>query len=552
MAQPDYAVWLVERLHQLCDDQETTDFTLGLGRASVRCHKVILSACSETLQAICRDGRSEAHLDTYDGSDEECSRILHDVRDFMYLGTTNLTDDNVEIMIRAADYIGLQKLFHSGEQFLLNNLNASNGQHYEVIATRCNLGCVSERCEMVKKERFPEVIRTGWFQDMSVDDAHLYLQARDNQTGCEDNVLLAVHLWMQNHPGLDEGTKADFERLYSLIRIEQCTSDKMLRIAEDPNVCIFLQSKLDRYLRQQAVPPVTCPSPSAPSPPVPPALLVVGGRRGNNDKHSGILRFDTEWTNIAASHTCGNYDFYSVATGQDSLVISGGYDIQRRQSSCVVMQFSLHSLAWSALLDLPVPRERHGSACVNNKLGIFGGQLTNLRQVDSRVDILDLSSGIWSEGRRMPHPVSHPGVAVNGTNIIVIGGDVNGTVINKTQMYKVDVNEWKVCADMPVSREYVSNSTAVVDHSVYVLAGSDFLRYDIGPDQWTTLDQKPRLTRLWSVMVLDSGQLRVIGGLDPGGIYERTIQTYDLQQQTWRVEPQGLAYPLAYHSAFMI
>ena len=288
----------------------------------------------------------------------------------------------------------------------------------------------------------------------------------------------------------------------------------------------------------------------------PEQLLVVGGRDAVSNVHSGIQIFNEtrfDWTRIAADRYYDRYDSSSITAGQNSIIISGGYDKVARCLSSSVRRFSVVNLQWSPLPDLPCPRERHTTACTGNKFLVFGGLYQNERLEQKpceRVDILNVVTNVWSQGQRMRCPVNHAGIAVSRSDVLIIGGDVDDRLSAMTQMFKTEQNMWFPCQDMPRAQEYPIVSPVALDRTVFVLAGLDFMQYDIAHNQWTALEPMPTLS-LWSAMILQNRKLKVLGGLNQDGTTRIEVQSYDLGERRWNITTP-LPFPLAYHSAFVM
>ena len=565
-AEPQYASALAEKLHQFSEQRKYTDFEICIGNARVECHKIVICAASPHFDALCSAGTSPTgarinSLRNYDYN--ERMQLVSAVRKFFYLGTVNLGDENVEKMLQAADYMKQQQLMDKCESFLIANLNIRKGKRYKNIAVQFHLRSLFERCDRLKKEQFTQVIRMPWFTEMEIDEAVSYLQddelIMDNG---EDDRLLAIHLWLKehlHHHRLEEF----FHSMFPFIKLQDCTQSQIESVAESENGCVLLKNELNSYLYRclrlaPEIPGVarhpTTMYPRSVPPSVsslPQRLLVIGGRDAKNHIHTGIQVFNEDtlnWTQIATDCNHDQCDFYSIAAGQNSIIVSGGYDILTGHPSSSVRRFHVATLQWSILSDLPCPRERHMTACAGNKLLVFGGLCQ--QRLCTQVDILNPTTQIWSHGQPMRFPVSHAGMAVSRSDVLIIGGKVNDRVTTKTQMFKTEQNMWIPCQDMPHAQEYPIVSPVALDHTVFVLAGLDFMQFDIAHNQWTALEPRPNLS-LWSAMILQNRKLKVLGGVNQDGTKRTEVQSYDLGERRWSITTP-LPFPLAYHSAFVM
>ena len=600
-AEPQYACTLAEKLHQFSEQRKYTDFAICIDDARVECHKLVICASSPFFDALCSTdaGTTEAQLNSLRNYDlNERMQLVSAVRKFFYLGTVNLGDENVEKMLQAADCIRQQPLTDKCESFLVANLNIRKGKRYHNIARRFHLQSLFQRCDRLKKERFAQVIRTPWFTEMEIDEAVDYLQDGELlMYNGEDDRLLAIHLWFKqhlHHHRLEEF----FHRIFPLVRLQDCTQYQIESVAIGENGCVLLQNELNRYLYHHFRMPHEIPgttgladfvgpphpafagttNPTGPQPPsearyptttrhprdiphsvfpLPQRVLVIGGRDAGNNIHSGIQVFNedtSEWTRIATDCDYDQCDFSSITAGQNSIIVNGGHNKLTRRPSSSVRIFHVGNLQWSTLQEMPCPRERHATACAGNRFLVFGGFYLNERLEQrpcTQVDILNPTTSTWSHGQRMQFSVSHAGIAVSRLDVLIIGGDVgNNRPLTRTQMFKMEENLWTQCQNMPRAQEYPTVSPVAVDRTVFVLAGDDFLQYDIAQNQWTALEPRPNLS-LWSAMTVHNRKLKVLGGLNQDGTTRTEVQSYDLNERTWSSNPP-LPFPLAYHSAFVM
>ena len=89
-------------LYQSSRDKQFTDFKIKAGATAVFCHRVVICVKSEYFESICKSGIHEAILD-YAVLTEEDGQILRGIIQYMYLGKTNITSQNVEAMLLQQD-----------------------------------------------------------------------------------------------------------------------------------------------------------------------------------------------------------------------------------------------------------------------------------------------------------------------------------------------------------------------------------------------------------------------------------------------------------------
>lgn len=153
--------------------------------------------------------------------------------------------------------------------------------------------------------------------------------------------------------------------------------------------------------------------------------------------------------------------------------------------------------SWTKAAPLPVPRNQHSVAVLNNKLYIIGGQFNHdSQQLDqTRVDIYDPEADSWSEGPALPvaHSHSEGATFVCKNRIWMIGGHSTPEGGKKGFCRNVvtleEGSEWEVTCHLP--KPISSPAAAIIDDRLYVAGGWDGRvaedkRWLSSPEVWVT------------------------------------------------------------------
>ena len=131
---------------------------------------------------------------------------------------------------------------------------------------------------------------------------------------------------------------------------------------------------------------------------------------------------------------------------------------------------------WTALPDMPRPRDHFHAAVVGSKFYVIGGRQGGtanfFNAVYPQVDVFDFNTGTWStlnSTSNLPTPRAGSGVAVLGQEIIVIGGEGNGQAYNNVDAFNTTTGTWRTLPPMPTARHGIQ--AAVCNGGIYVVGG---------------------------------------------------------------------------------
>ena len=283
-------------------------------------------------------------------------------------------------------------------------------------------------------------------------------------------------------------------------------------------------------------------------------VLILGGKlQGRPQKD--ILALGEENTNDPKIAKALSHDF-SVCATDNAIIVSGGQSPESRGNSVrYVKCFSLATMSWTNLLDMPEPLSSHGSACVNNSLFTIGGARVrnyNTVSISKAVNSLELSLKTWIQYDDMPETLRDPGVAVVKKNILAIGGWNGRSYSKHTFKFNLTKEKWTTCEPTPRLFDSIRSTTASVSNKVFVLQRDEFFQYDVAIDQWSELARPPKPSSQCA-LVPQLGNLLALGG------YESTqdkpndrIQKYDVATSEWKVEETKMPEARYQHIAIAV
>ncbi len=219
-------------------------------------------------------------------------------------------------------------------------------------------------------------------------------------------------------------------------------------------------------------------------------------------------------------------------------------------SCCLAALVSAASAAeWSKGTSSGQPAARHESAAasVDGKLYIIGGR------GDRPLDILDLASGQWRTGAKLPLEINHAQAVVFDKRIYVIGA-FNGpfpqeNIVPQVLIYDPADDRWAVGPALPDRRHRGGAGVVVHEGHIYLVGGnrlghnSGFVpwldRFDPKTGTWEALPDAPRPRDHFHAVVLD-GKIYAAGGRRSSADQKQPLQLtiaemdiYDIAAARW-------------------
>jgi N-acetylneuraminic acid mutarotase len=242
-----------------------------------------------------------------------------------------------------------------------------------------------------------------------------------------------------------------------------------------------------------------------------------------------------------------------------TLVADAAYDIHADKPAATIRIISNDEIAepvpttigWETKAPSPIIRAEALRAVVDNKLYVFGGFSGDLGPVQTS-HVFDPSPNTWTPITSLPTRLTHAGVAVDGSNVYVVGGYV-GTAgktgyeqtfgVKQVWRYNVDDDGWASMPDLP--KGLAGGGAAVVGRTLHSFGGNDTNRQDVGDHYvlnlddtgagWKTAAAMPDPRSHFGTVVLGN-RIYAIGGQhgnDADLTTVTTVSRYDADQNQW-------------------
>ena len=202
---------------------------------SVDCHKAVLVAMSEYFRMMFDVGSADVDINVLELN--TTSDTVKDVLQFIYKGTTDIHDDNVEILLAQSINMKLYQLTLQCKDFIEKNLSIDNVVQYH----ECSMSLQYEPLSMITsvyiKNNCTQLLFTGTLTKLPIENLKSLLTYMKID-GAEEQIKLDIILqWLTAHSDCKESAE-----LLSAIQFNELTMDG-LKLTKD-NPIIEQQHKL--------------------------------------------------------------------------------------------------------------------------------------------------------------------------------------------------------------------------------------------------------------------------------------------------------------------
>lgn len=236
---------------------------------------------------------------------------------------------------------------------------------------------------------------------------------------------------------------------------------------------------------------------------------------------------------------------HSVVALLGEVVVLGGYDDARRMVDRVEA-YDPSAEQWRSLASLPAPAHHVNAAVVGDRIYVLGVLQGGFLE-SAVLWIYDPVLDAWSEGARPPasHAVGASVVAVQGTDIHLVGGLQSVRAVALHSVYDTVADAWSPLPDSPRPRDHAAGGgtgsilIAVGGREATIASVVDSVdRYTPTSNAWEAGAALPT-ARAGVAHAFDAdGHLHVLGGEgnpdDPDGVFD-AHEAYDPVGDQWEV-----------------
>lgn len=514
------------------------DVTLNAGSVKIPVHRVVLASCSPYFKAMFAGKLSESSAEhvTLNGVD---SNALSSLVDYIYTSMIEVTEDNVQTLLPAANLLQLQFVRESCCTFLQSQLHPSNCLGIRKFADIHSCSDLLTHASSFTEQHFSDVVRGDEFHSLTCDQVCELINSDYLSVSSEEMVYEAVVAWVRS----DVSNRSKYmSELMQHVRLPLMPKSYLVQtvtledlINNDDTCKDYLIEAMKYHLLNPDKRSMMNTKRTKPRTPnkLPRSLYVVGGQAPKAIRSVECYNFkEDSWKQMTkmTARRCRA----GVAVYQGCIWAVGGFNGSLRVRS--VEKYDPVSETWSSGPIMEARRSTLGAAVINNCLYAVGGfdGTTGL----NTAEMLDGETNEWRSIAPMNTRRSSVGVAVLSGMLYAVGGydGVSRSCLVSVERYSPQDNTWTFVKDMSTRRS--GAGVGVVDGLLYVVGGHD------GPlvkksaevyfpetNEWLPISDM-KMSRRNAGVASVNGLLYVVGG-DDGFCNLVSVEFYNPRDDTW-------------------
>ncbi|XP_002734502.1 actin-binding protein IPP-like [Saccoglossus kowalevskii] len=498
----NHASALLSQLCKLRGRHEFCDVQFIVGKDVYHCHRVVMSACSPYFNVMFSGGLSETSKSEVD-IHEIHSSIFKVLLDFIYTGEVEVTSENVQELLSAADMLELPEVVQACSSFLQSQLHSSNCIGISRFAEIHFCTDLKRAAEAFMSLHFLEVCQEEEYFDIKMDDLVTLLRSENLRIENEYQVFLAALGWILHDVG---------KRRKYLVQILDAVRFALIsprQLFEYINSCEDLSLRVALGMLLAEYNPDRKPQQVKPTRSLSKKTLVQVRPRLSAMKHLYVI---------------GGYCYPPGGRWSDS------------QSLSAVEQFDSFNQVWCIKSSLIYPRSGHGVAVVEGSIYAIGGESDSL--IYDSVERYEPGLNQWVEAPSLTVPRCGLGVCTIGQVIYAFGGWIGSEMGKTIECYDPDIGKWCVIGNMKTLR--ISFGIAELDGNIYCVGGTSDLNtemrlaeyFDPITQDWIKLpDMKSRRTSVALGVLNDC--LYAVGGWNDRKRALNTVERYSVTEKKW-------------------
>jgi len=518
--QATFCVELAKRLNMLRRQDHLCDVTLVTkDDKEFKAHRNVLSAASPFLLKLLQSDMKE-NREGIVRFEEISAAVMEDVLEFIYTGSVEVTQENSEDLITAANYLLIPALKTVSGRFLERQMSKSNciSTFYFAEIYQCD--------ELITNTRkfihanFASVAEMDEFLNLEVKEVERWISSDEISVAVEADVFKIVLKWIEQNKS---ERKAFFEQLFGHVRLASLSRDYLIDVVTNELVqgnSRCLGPVLDA-IKLMAFPVEGNFSQSARKSLETRAIVSCGGKYT-----FCYLPEKDEWKRLA--------DGLSEKRNSNTQMINYRDQLYAFPQTGKAERYDPVFNCWSSL-DLSITR--------STKVAVVRGELyaieVNTSTERSTVKRYDVERCSWQTVLS-----SHEGcredscVVAAGNHLYVCGGRPKGSFcLEKAERFDTMENKWETIANMQERREGAFGVTT--SGKIFVAGGRSSPRscemHNILTNEWQIVRSLNDVHSYGSMVCL-KGTLYVLGGASDYWRSDLNVECYDPTEDKWIVK----------------
>ncbi|XP_071448437.1 ring canal kelch homolog isoform X2 [Hetaerina americana] len=413
--------------------------------------------------------------------------------EYIYSSEITVTEDNVQILLPAANHLQLTDVRDACCDFLETQLHPTNCLGIRAFADLHDCHDLFIQSESYLERHFQQVVECEEFLALPASQVLKLVSSDRLVISSEETVFEGVMSWVFH----DDSRRQHLAELIEHVRLPLLSYRYLIqRVSRDPLFDADLRCKT--YLIE---------------------ALAYQLLRAKGDKEIPF-----EIRNTLPRQLSGLPKIMLVIGGQAPKAI--------RSVEC----YDFKEERWYRVAEMPARRCRTGVSVLDGQVYAVGGFNGALRV--RSVDRYDAAADRWVASQSMIARRSTVGVAELGGCIYAVGGFDGTSGLSSAEMYDSQTKEWTMIPPMPTRRSSVG--VGVLDGLLYAVGGYDgasrqclssVIRYNPEKQIWTRVADMSTCRSGAGIGILD-GILYAVGGHD-GPDVRKSVEAYDPKANVW-------------------
>ncbi|RZF34385.1 hypothetical protein LSTR_LSTR008924 [Laodelphax striatellus] len=492
-----YPLKVLQHFNSLRLNNKFCDVEIVAGGKVMKAHRAILSASCPYFQAMFSNGLIEEQKDTIELHTIQ-PEILSSLLDFIYTGEIEITQENVQEIIIAADMLELNEVVLGCTEFLKQELHTTNAVGIYRFAEGHNCTGLAKLAFNFILSNFPRICMEEEFYDLPKEQLCDFLASEMLQVDSEFQVFQAAIRWIKHDPTLRKRYVFEILTHVRIPLLSRCVLERAITECSDASLKVALRSvKKDFVLKKGSLVPLY----SNPRLCAKKDIFVIGGSK---------RELVCTWTK---SYEC---TFESVER----------YDTFRGE--------------WSKASPMGIGRILPGVAALNGRIYVVGGEQDS--HIMANGEVYSPCDDTWEIMPCMIVPRCEFGLCALDGVLYAVGGWVGDDIGGSIERYDPVINEWELYGHMPSPK--FSMGVVSYEGLIYLVGGcthdsrhiQDLVSFNPVLGEWTALASMLTPRSQMGVAVLD-GYLYVVGGTNKRNEVLQSVERYSFEHNVWSEVP---------------
>ncbi|XP_066476640.1 kelch repeat and BTB domain-containing protein 3 [Tiliqua scincoides] len=414
------------------------DFKIVVKDEIIPCHRCVLAACSDFFRAMFEVDMKERD----DGSvtiSNLSPKAVKAFLDYAYTGSTEITNDNVEMFFQLSSFLQVSLLSKACSDFLIKNIDLVNCLQLLSISESYGSTQLFDHTLEYARRHFSLLLRSNDFLDMNFEILQKCLEADELNVPDEESVLKAVVWWTKHKL---ETRPRHLPHLMKNIRLHQLSEETLKnflhseeQLLERSGCLAIIHEAIKKVQAFSGLFPDARPSTTEKY------ILVHKTEEIGAHRHTFCYNIKTDtWKELTHTHIV-DLPGSSLSGYGEKIFITGGCKGNCFRTIRLHIAEMFHDAtdqtwcycpaddSFSLVSAMKKPRTMHASVVTLNQLFVIGGKTRASQDIKSILDVEAYSplSNEWKSVSPLPRGIYYPEVSACQNIIYVLGSEVEIT-----------------------------------------------------------------------------------------------------------------------------